>query len=229
MSSYKLRKIDTSNSTPSRSHTSSPIQPGGGDHHHHYCESPDTLFPLSQAPQGQVPRSRRRDTSPTATTTVIGMSSQSPQQQQQSQSQQARRNTTTTREIPFIGGGFSSSSSNSSSSSRPLLTKRGSSNNQSSTIGGFLSGGGGGRRRKCSKLIGLLCGILLVYWVAKTYILHSDQTPRKKLTERWWELPEEQLDPGRNKDYQLFYRNLLSYLDHHRQNPLRLSSLLHKV
>ncbi|GAA5948347.1 hypothetical protein JCM3765_001381 [Sporobolomyces pararoseus] len=196
MSFYKLRKIDTT-STPSRSHSSSPVQQqsqsivggGGGDL---YCESPDSLFP----PHQQIPRSRRRETSPSTTTTtttsstVIGMS-QSQQQQQQQLLQQTRRKGGGGgggSEIPFIGGGFSSYS-------RPLLTKRGSNSQSSSTITGYLSGGGGGRRRKCTKLIGILCGILLVYWVAKSYLMNSHEPSRKKLTEKWWEIPEEQLDP----------------------------------
>jgi hypothetical protein len=216
-SSFKLRKIDTASSTtpPSRSHSTSPIQ---GTTVTDYCESPDTLLPQSVTGAGggnrSSPRTRRRDTSPTTsnnvTTTVIGMSSQ-----QQSVPVPPVRRSSTRSEIPFIGGGFSSSSN--SSSSRPLLTKRAS--HSSNGIGGLwscLSGGhvrASSRKNRWSRLIGLLATLILVCWLVTGW--RENVAPRRKLNERWWEIEESELSPGKAQISPFFlvtFRNLSSTL-----------------
>ncbi|GAA5912009.1 uncharacterized protein JCM6883_007077 [Sporobolomyces salmoneus] len=205
--SQRLRKIDTSPSSLSRSTTpplstgtrtttlstaSRGVGGGGGD----YCESPDSLYPQSSI-HTTSPRARRRDTSPTppdqtSSQTVIGMN----------QIVTGRKQSSTQRsEIPFIGGEFSSrahssTSSPSTSSSRPLF---GSSNTNGITASAARRGsyatlyGFKGRRLKWSRIIAILGTLLAVYWLLRGW--NPTHQPRKKLTERWWEVDDSELSP----------------------------------
>lgn len=183
----------TSRSTSPTPATSLPphnhSQPGanGGIGGTDYCQSPDSFYPpptTSIATQISAPR--RRDTS-----TVIGMNANSSNgTTPPKDSNLARRHSPASspqaslprNEIPFIGGGFSQSQ-------RSIPTKRGSMSNQG------LAYFGGGKRGRCTRLLGLVIGVVVIWWISTNW--RNEREPRRKLSHRWWE-QEDSLSPGEN-------------------------------
>ncbi|GAA5829833.1 hypothetical protein JCM5353_003427 [Sporobolomyces roseus] len=180
----------TSRSTSPTPATSLPphhhSQPGanGGIGGTDYCQSPDSFYPpptTSIATQISAPR--RRDTS-----TVIGMNANSSNgTTPPKDSNLARRHSPASspqaslprNEIPFIGGGFSQSQ-------RSIPTKRGSMSNQG------LAYFGGGKRGRCTRLLGLVAGVVVIWWISTNW--RNEREPRRKLSHRWWE-QEDSLSP----------------------------------
>ena len=176
----------TSRSTSPTSSTSH--QNGGGGATDQYCQSPDSFYPPPTTSIGPTQASlpRRRDTS-----TVIGMNATGgggggTNQTSVKESNLARRHSPASspqaslprNEIPFIGGGFSRS---------PPTSKKASMSNHGLTYFGR------GKRARCTRLLGLVVGVVLIWCLATNW--RGEKEPRRKLVNRWWE-QEDSLSPG---------------------------------
>ena len=175
----------TSRSTSPTSSTSH--HNGGGGATDQYCQSPDSFYPPPTTSIGPTQASlpRRRDTS-----TVIGMNATGggggTNQTSVKESNLARRHSPASspqaslprNEIPFIGGGFSRS--------LPAAKRASMSNHGVAYFGR-------GKRARCTRLLGLVVGVVLIWWVATNW--RGEKEPRRKLVNRWWE-QEDSLSPG---------------------------------